>query len=299
MDDGGGRATGAIKETFGGSVMNRKAVGALVAVAVVLTVGAGAAVAWFAFMGPTPEEAMAAVSENMDTLDSYGFKMNMSIETVGETVDIDFGGVATNVGSVADTELKMDGTMTLMGQTIGMSEVMSGGSMYLKYDPNPFGAAGQWYSMALDLSGVKTIDPTSNPSGYLEYMKAYSTVEEVGTEEIDGEKCRHYHLVIDGDKVAEMAAANAEALSGQLPDGVMPGAQELRDLYSDATITMELYVGKDDNMPHRQELTIGLKNVQPINATITMDLFDFNIPVTIEVPAGAVPLPSQAPGTGA
>lgn len=268
---------------------------------VAVLVIAGGALGFWLLAGPTPEEAIAAVADKVDGLETFGFTMEMRVEVQGQSLDMEFEGVAEDNSNPAAAKVAMDGSMRLLGQTIGMSEVILDGRLYLKYDPDPFGAGPQWYYMDFDLSGLQTANQGSaNPAEYLDYMKAYSTVESKGREEIDGVKCEHYYLVIDGEKIADMAVENYSELMGQLPEDANDGsfdAETLREMYADADLTMDLYIGVEDGMPYRQVLEMKLGGALPIDMVLTMDLFDFNKPVDIKAPAGAIPLPAELGGT--
>lgn len=273
---------------------------AIAGVVAVLAIAGGVLGFWL-LSGPTPEEAIAAVAENVDGLETFGFTMEMRVEVQGQSLDMEFEGVAEDNSNPAEAKVAMDGSMSLLGQTIGMSEVIADGKLYLKYDPDPLGAGPQWYYMDFDLSGMQTANQGSaNPAEYLDYMKAYSTVEPKGREEIDGVECERYYLVIDSEKIAEMAVENYEELMGQLPESPADGsidAEALREMYKDADLTMDLYVGVEDGMPYRQVLTMDLGGELPVETVLTMDLFDFNKPVDITAPAGAIPLPAELGGT--
>lgn len=278
--------------------MKRSWIGIIVAIVVVGVLAFGAAAAWLFLGALTPEEAVAAVVEKLEGVTTYGFEMSASVETAGQAVEMDFEGVAEEGASLADTRLAMDGTMNLAGQSIGMAEVLTDGRLYLKYSPDPLGNTDQWYYMDFDPAALQSIQAGTNPSEYLDYMQAYSEIEQMRGETIDGVRCNRYHLVIDADKIAQIAVENASAIAEQMPPEVAAqfDPAQVGAMYEAATITMELYLGEDDGMPHRQVITMQLSNPEPMTVTVTMDLSDFGKPVDISAPQGAVPLPVQMGG---
>ncbi len=281
--------------------MSRKMVGVVVSVVAVAVIATGIIAFSLYGGGSSPDEAIAAVIQKVEELKTFAFTMDMELETFGQSMTMEFEGSAEDNANPAAAKVDMTGSMSVLGQSITMSEVLMDGKLYLKYDPDPLGAESQWYFMDYDLSGMQTANQGSgNPAEYLEFMKAYSSVESKGTETINDIKCNHYYLVIDGAKIADMATANYEEMMKQMPEGTTEGAydaEQARAMYEDAEITADLYVGVDDGMPHRQVVNMGLKSPVPMDMTISMDMFDFNKPVDIKAPAGAVPLPVELGGT--
>lgn len=279
--------------------MKRTLIGIAIGVVVLSLLGGGAAAAWLLLGALSPEEAVAAVVEKLDDVTSYGFTMDATIETGGESIDMEFEGVAEEGATPAETSLSMDGSMSLLGQSIKMAEVMADGKLYIKYDPDPFGTPDQWYEMDFDLSGVQSTQSGGNPSQYLQYMEAYSEIEQLDDATIDGMECKHYRLAIDPTKLADMAVSNTESIAEQLPDEIAAqlDPEQMRKMYEGATINMELYIG-DDGMPRRQVIDMELLSPQPMTMTVTMDLFDFGKPAEISAPAGAVPLSTKLGGSG-
>lgn len=279
--------------------MNRKTVRLIIIVDLVLIV-VGAAVAGFVlFGGSSPEKAIAAVIEKTEKLESYGFSMDAEIEAAGQEISMELEGVSEGEYDPATMKMSASGSMQFLGQTLGISEIMADGRLFVKYDPNPISEQPQWYYMDLNLQNLQSASQSSggSPSEYLQYMKAYSTVEEKGDEEIDGVACTHYYLVIDMAKLGDIAASNYEVLAEQMPgDAAEFDRDEVLKMYEDAEMTMDIWVGVDDGMPHRQSIEMSMENPVPMTATIVMDLFDFNEPVDVEAPSDAVPLPGQ-PGS--
>lgn len=267
-----------------------------VVVAAVLLIGGGAA-AWVFLGAVTPEEAVAAVVDKLDTVSSYRFTMQGTVESGGQGLDMQFEGSVQEGPSIADSRLQMAGTVGVMGQSVGMSQIMLDGKVYLQYDQDPLGVPGQWYWMDFDLSGVQS-SQGGNPSEYLQYMTAYSTIEELEDETIIGSKCRHYHLTIDPNKVADLAVQNYEQMAGQMPGAAAEAfdSEQLRAIYAGSDITVDVYIDKDSGLPVRQVLWLDLGGELPTTFEITMDFFDFDEPIVIEAPAGAVPLPVELGG---
>lgn len=277
--------------------MSRKTLWVIAAVVGLAVVGVGAFGAWMVFGLVTPEEAVAAVTEKLGRVDTYRFEMLGTIKSQGQEIELDFKGVAADAAVPAETKLSMDGDMTLMGQRLGMAEILLDGKLYLQYDPNPLGTPGQWYVMDLDLSGMQMAQGGGNPSEYLQYMKAYSTVEQLDDVNINGVDCAHYFLTIDTAKLTDMAVSNYTALAEQMPAGAAGFDEEtLRAMYEGATMTTDIYISKDDGMPRRQELWMEFAGDLDMTMEVTLDLFDFDKPVEITAPDGAVPLPEVDTG---
>lgn len=279
--------------------MKRGWIGIVVAMAVVGLVAGGAAGAWL-FMGAlTPEEAVAAVVETLEGVETYRFSMDGSVETAAQSVTMEFQGVAEEGATPATIRMSLDGMVHAGGRSVGMAEVVTGGMLYLKYAPDPLGNPDQWYYMAFDPSALQS-QSGGNPSEYLDYVQAYSEIEQVRGETIGDVRCDHYHLVIDPVKVADIAVANARAIADQMPPEVAArfDPDRVRAAYQAATITMELYLGEDDGLPRRQVITMQLSHPEPATVIISMDLFEFGTAAEITAPAGAIPLPEAFANQG-
>lgn len=273
--------------------MSRKSIVGIAVSLVAVLVIAGGIYAFTLFSGPSPEEAMAEAIETIEKLESYSFTMDMEMSTLGQTVEMTMEGQAQEAEDVGDAKVSMEGSMDVLGQEMKLYERILGGKVYMKYEPDPTGAEPQWYYMDFDLTGLQSAGSSgSNPTEYLEYLGAFSSVESKGTQSINGVECRQYYLEIDGEKLADLALENYEAMAEQMPQAQSEefSAEMVREMYAEMDMTMDLFLGVDDGLPYREVIRMTLTSPIETDVTITMDLFDFNEPVEIEAPANAVPM---------
>lgn len=165
---------------------------------------------------------------------------------------------------------------------LGEMEVRTiGDTVYMKF---PFftlllGAETDWISMPADGSEDFTAEFSMAPGDPNEIFDAYgdapSTVEELGSENVNGVDTTHYRITFDVDQM-EMTDEEREEL-------------EASGLFADGQLPMDLWVS-EEGYPVRMLLQIDGTQVdappeeQFELMTMQYDLFDINQPITIEPP---------------
>jgi hypothetical protein len=146
---------------------------------------------------------------------------------------------------------------------------------------------GKWFEMP-NLGDANSALPglgQSDPSQFLAYLEGVSAgVKKVGSETIRGVDTTHYSASIDLRK-AEARADVPESLR-----------DEMKHLFGDsngpaATVPADVWVD-NDGLARRIELQLDFGDLAPVDAeagdlptmTISMDLYDFGVPVHVEAP---------------
>lgn len=169
-----------------------------------------------------------------------------------------------------------------MADLLGEMEIRTiGDTVYMKF---PFftallGAETEWISMPADGSEAFTADFSMAPGDPNEIFDAYGdapkTVEELGTETVNGVETTHYRITYDVDSM-EMTDEEREEL-------------EASGLFADGQLPMDLWVSAE-GYPVRMVLEIdGTQVDAPPDEQFEMmrmqyDLFDINQSITIEPP---------------
>jgi hypothetical protein len=131
----------------------------------------------------------------------------------------------------------------------------------------------------VDLAGLQQLNQ-SDPSQALAYLKAASGgVEKVGEEEVRGVETTHYRMTVDLRKVAK-----------QIPEQ-KANVERVIETSGIEKIPTEVWVD-GDGLVRRMKLhyeNMQLAAGQKGDMTMTMELFDFGVPVDVELPpAGQV-----------
>jgi hypothetical protein len=147
------------------------------------------------------------------------------------------------------------------------------GKPWIKFDLE---AIGQ--EQGLDLSQLQQLNQ-GDPSQILGYLRGAGTVEDLGTETIDGVETTHYRAIVDLDRVVSQAPAE-----------LRPQVQKQIDLLKEQSgiteLPIEVWVDAD-GLPRRVTYSFDLSLTDPESKTstiLTMDFADYGLDVTVEPP---------------
>jgi len=192
--------------------------------------------------------------------------MDMTLESsaASEAIQVTTSGEVAEGGSAADLTMQVAGGS--QARTLGLRLV--DGSFYVQTP-----GTDEWQRFdASALSGQQGFG-ASNPTTGLDYLRgASSSIDELGAETVRGVETTRYHAVVDVAKTAEQLSGDArqrvEALS-QL------GVDELpTDVWID-----------DEGRVRREFFTMHVgQGDQVVSIGMTMELFDFGIPVDVQPP---------------
>lgn len=175
-------------------------------------------------------------------------------------------------GSDEPAEVIVDGTTFYMRFPL-LSGLIPGGKPWLKFDLQTLGA-----EQGLDLGQLQQLNQ-GDPSQILGYLRGAGTVEEVGTETINGVETTHYRAVVDLDRVADVAPA-------ELQEQVREQIELLKEQTGQTELPIEVWVDAD-GLPRRIVYTFDLSLGDPESSTstvLTMDFSDYGLDVTVEPP---------------
>ena len=225
----------------------------LALVVVVLLVAAGAAL--LRRDTRAPEDVIAAIPAAAAEVRTMAMEMEMTVEgpfsistKANGVYDLDTGNSRFTMG-IGERSLEM---RTIDG-TLYMKTSGAGGEERWLASPLPEGGAA---------SGMTQTDPTS----YLELMKAVSSdVDEVGRERVRGVLTTHYRFEIDPNKL--------ESTSPQFSPGDLAAA-------GIETLPLDVWVGSDD-LPRRIRMALGAAGS---DIKMDIEMYDYGEPVNVEAP---------------
>ena len=204
-------------------------------------------------------------------------------------------GLASTAEGVVDFETQR-GALTL---ELPSGTGMGGGDLRFVYDgtvlylrspvPTP-GVDTEWVSVDIaqlseEVSGTDIEQfaqaGSNDPSNALALLKGTAdSVEEVGTEEVRGERTTHYRATVDLRRATEQAGAvrdrrQFEAFLDQFPSETIPVDVWLDDEGRTRRLRM------DQPLPE----TPGLSTPPGASVVVTIELYDFGVDEPIEIPA--------------
>jgi hypothetical protein len=188
------------------------------------------------------------------------------------------------------------------GQATNLAEIVQGDKVYIQ------NAKGQWYVLdkstfdgytANPFSGVNGLDP-SNLLGLIQDTK----ITDHGDQSLNGQNLRHVTITFDKaafQKILQNDPQLANAIGQQNINTILNSTNTL-------TANLDLWIDETNFYVHRTELKFNLNEdvsslsqsltpvaVFPLPAGVitnfdsTLDLSNFNAPVTITPPTGAIP----------
>lgn len=240
-------------------------------------------------------EAAEATSE----VTSQRFTMTLDMDTPGT------GGVSVDSEGAFDNEtgrgrITMDMTESFantgadesLPEGAGIMEmIVDGGTTYVKSPLYSMMGGGDEEWMRIDteeltdtssLGGGQAVDPAE----FLRFLEAAGgEIEEVGTEEVRGVETTHLRTTLDLRKMLEEASDEERAELEEDLEGLGAGAGAFTSLPTEAWVDEDGYV-------RRFTMTFDFSHVADemdgVSMVFTVELFDFNEPVDIEIPDPSV-----------
>src|SRR5215469_1518952 len=255
----------------------------------------------------TPSQVLQKSANAMQKLSSVHFETTTS----GAFLAGNAGTPATPTASNGSFNLKASGNALLPNQessqitvnhSINFAEVVTADKVYIQ------NTKGQWYVLDKStLQGYTGSNPfagihlsdMSDWLGLLEHVQ----ITDHGTQALNGENLRHITATLDKDSLKQLLTSN-EQLSSVF------GIQHIDkaiDATKSLTATLDAWIDESTFYIHRTELKFNLSSnlssvvgapgtpaaITPANVTTTLDstvdLSNFNGPVTITPPANAIP----------
>jgi hypothetical protein len=178
---------------------------------------------------------------------------------------------------------------TLNGESLTMTELFKGGSLYTASPLFAGKLPGGAHWMKLDIARVGQamgLDPGSlmsggaNPADYLTYLKgAGSAVSVVGRETVRGVSTTHYATTVDLVKAAEsQPGANRAQVRAAL--------QKVLAEIGTSTVPVDVWIDRHD-LVRRIEMTMGVgSNGQGAQMSFRAEYFNFGATTSVEAPSG-------------
>ena len=237
-------------------------------------------------------ETLTAASAKTNAAGTAKVEMKIAMDVDGQVLSMDA------IGAMDLDKQLAHMTMTIGSDTPGMPAggmgeiemVMDGLEVYAKYPPEiaqsmpsdkPWAfidmqAVGE--SQGMDYAAMAQTSG-GDPSQILQYLNGVTDdIEDLGDEAIRGVATTHYKATIDLAKAADQAPADVR-------DAVRASIEAMEKQLGKSEIPVEVWIG-EDGFVHR--MTISFESDEgaqgPFKMDMTLDMFDFGAPVTVEIP---------------
>ena len=215
-------------------------------------------------------DSVRRASRESSSAQSVSFEMTIQMEGVmGQDVEMEADGVY----DLAKRQMQM--TMGILGME--MEAVMDGSTMFVKM---PL-LGEDWYKSEVDLA-----DAASSPLGAgfqdptqaLKWLEAAGNdVEDLGEDEVRGDKARHFRTMLDLREAAR-----------QLDDEHREQVEAAIEQLGTAEMPVDLWVN-EDGLPVKLEYAMsfeesGIAELDGAKMTFVMEYFDWGKPVRVDVP---------------
>jgi hypothetical protein len=177
-------------------------------------------------------------------------------------------GVPGSNGSVEIRYLQENGDPVMYLNAPFLSSRLPGGASWVRLDLEK---AGQ--TVGVDVNQMLG-QATQNPADVLDLLRSTGTVDEVGSDTIDGVATTEYKATIDLDKAAANLGSQAQSLVDQL---VAQGAP--------SQIPVNVWIGNDDNLVHQLTMDESISaGGHTGDVQLQLDLSDYGTGATVSAP---------------
>ena len=257
---------------------------------------------------PSAEEIVAAILDSQQDIETYKFDVDMemyiTVEAEDETIEMY---AVTDGGGSTDVEnnvMQMTGDINMVMPDVGEIEVkehmyLVDNMMYIGIDMPAFMGGSTW---------IKAQMPVYMPNEMNQVLSLTALIETaeitvLGSEIVNGVDCYVIEVVPDADQLWELVSQQLQFMGDEIEIPDITG-ELIRKMYDDVSVTY--YIAKDtyflisSSMDMFLELTPADLGYPEEEGLMTMDItmellaFDYNIPVSIELPpeaADAIEIP--------
>jgi outer membrane lipoprotein-sorting protein len=238
----------------------------------------------------SPEDvAQAAVATSETNSMRMSIRMEVTLPGSEHANEITGEGVFDNVAQRGSVTMDLGSLVGVAEQRLGTTTtVIDGTQIYMKL---PFleqvaPHLKQWIKIDLqetakeqgiDLESLIQLGRGGDPSDALAYLRAAGDVEDMGIEEVRGFETTHYATVVDLEKVPELAPEESR-------ERVKQSVDQLMKLTGKSTQPMDVWVDGEGLVRRLSIEQTVEQGPETSKTTTTIELYDFNSEVSIEVP---------------
>ena len=252
--------------------------------------------------GPSAQEIIAGVFESLDDITSYQFDMDMTMEAAGEaegetfemTMTMGFSGAL----DLENRQMRADITMSMV--MLGEDEMEMGMELYIIDDmgyvmTDMLGMEPTWMKSEVSEADWEEVsEGMSQAESQLELLQG-AQVEVIGSETVKGIDCYVLQLTPDMGQLWQTVMQQTQVAG----EAILPGVDEifLEEVFR--SFSVKQWVAKDTYFLTKAEIDMVMKltpetrglpeeeGEATMNITMTLLAYDYNEPVSIELPPEA------------
>ena len=257
---------------------------------------------------PSAEEIVAAILDSQQDIETYKFDVDMEMYITVEAEDetIEMYAVTDGSGStdVENNVMQMTGDINMVMPDVGEIEVkehmyLVDNMMYIGIDMPAFMGGSTWIKAQMPVYMPEEMNQVLSLTALIETAE----ITVLGSEIVNGVDCYVVEVVPDADQLWELVSQQLQFMGDDIEIPDITG-ELIRKMYDDVSVTY--YIAKDtyflisSSMDMFLELTPADLGYPEEEGLMTMDItmellaFDYNIPVSIELPpeaADAIEIP--------
>lgn len=257
---------------------------------------------------PSAEEIVAAILDSQQDIETYKFDVDMEMYITVEAEDetIEMYAVTDGSGStdVENNVMQMTGDINMVMPDVGEIEVkehmyLVDNMMYIGIDMPAFMGGSTWIKAQMPVYMPEEMNQVLSLTALIETAE----ITVLGSEIVNGVDCYVVEVVPDADQLWELVSQQLQFMGDEIEIPDITG-ELIRKMYDDVSVTY--YIAKDtyflisSSMDMFLELTPADLGYPEEEGLMTMDItmellaFDYNIPVSIELPpeaADAIEIP--------
>jgi outer membrane lipoprotein-sorting protein len=251
---------------------------------------------------PSAQEIIDGVIESYDNIKTYQFELDMNMHATGEaegealehTVMMDNSGTL----DLENLQMKVDLTAGSGDEMISVESYIIDGMMYIRTDairPAALGEQPMWVKQEAHVEIWERMSASSGIENYKDLLRT-AQVEVIGSEKVGGIDC--YVLQLDPEK-AELYQTAMDPVGGIGQAGMLPPVPEelLQEMFS--SFSVKQWVAKDTYFLAKVEIDMNIESTTELmdylgeegetslDITISFLAYNYNQPVTIELPPEA------------
>ena len=246
---------------------------------------------------PSAQEIIDGVIESYENIKTYQFDLDMTMHATGEaegeapehTVIMDNSGTL----DLENLQMKVDLSAGSGEEMMRLESYIVDGTMYVK--PEAPGEQSMWMKQEAPAEVWERMSASSGIENYKELLRT-AEVEVTGSEKVEGVDC--YVLQLNPE-MAELYQAAMEPAGGIGQAGMLPPVPEelLQEIFS--SFSVKQWIAKDTYFLMKVEIDmaiastpelmdyLGEKGETSLDITINFQAYNYNQPVTIELPPEA------------
>lgn len=205
--------------------------------------------------------------------------MSGKMSAAGQEISFDGSGVFDLKGKQGHMQV----TTTIPGKgNIQIEELLDGLVLYMRSDAITASLPGGKHWMKLDLEALgrkqgvdlgqlQQLGGGSDPTQWLSYLKKAGSIEQLGSEEVNGTPTTHYRATIDLDKVADSSGDAAASV------------RQLEQIMGSKTLPTDIWID-GQGRARRQTIDYSINQPVPMRAQFTIDYERFGVPLDVHKP---------------